>query len=298
MSRQEVVDSGAASKTAGVSLNGVATARWTGSFFKHLILIFLSVVMVGPFIWMALSGLKTSADIFQVPPTLFPTTWEWSNIWHSLTILPFGRAYFNSFYISVLVVGGQLVTCSMAAYAFAKIKFPFRNTIFLIFLATLMVPAQVTIVPLYLIMKDLGWLNTSLTLIVPGALFNAFGVFLLRQFFMGIPHELTEAAVIDGASPWRIYRSILLPLIRPALSALGVVSFLGNWNNFFYPLIFLNSQDQFTVPVLLNLFKGLYSVDWPDMMAASTIATVPVLIVYLLGQRYIIEGIALTGIKG
>jgi multiple sugar transport system permease protein len=155
----------------------------------------------------------------------------------------------------------------------------------------------VTIVPLYLIMKWLGWIDSPISLIVPGALFNAFGVFLLRQFFMGLPNELFEAAVMDGAGVWKTYWSIMLPLVRPALSALGIVSFMGSWNNFFYPLIFLNTTSKFTVPILLNMFKGLYSVNWPDMMAASTIAVLPVLIAYLIGQRYIIEGITLTGIK-
>nr|WP_026961388.1 carbohydrate ABC transporter permease [Alicyclobacillus herbarius] len=269
-----------------------------GRALLHVVLSIGAIVMVAPFVWMVLSSLKTPADIFRIPPTLFPTTWQWSNFPEALSELPFGRAYFNSFYISVLVVGGQLLTCSMAAFAFAKIRFRFRNALFLLFLATMMVPAQVTIVPLFLIMKEFGWLNTSLSLIVPGALFNAFGVFLLRQFFMSIPDEIQEAAIMDGANLWHIYVRIMLPLVRPALSALGVVSFMGSWNNFFYPLVFLNSPNQFTVPVLLNLFKGLYSVNWPDMMAASTIAVIPVLIVYIIGQRYIIEGIAMTGIKG
>ncbi|MCL6633649.1 MAG: carbohydrate ABC transporter permease [Alicyclobacillus herbarius] len=269
-----------------------------GRALLHVVLSIGAIVMVAPFVWMVLSSLKTPADIFRIPPTLFPTTWQWSNFPEALSELPFGRAYFNSFYISVLVVGGQLLTCSMAAFAFAKIRFRFRNALFLLFLATMMVPAQVTIVPLFLIMKEFGWLNTSLSLIVPGALFNAFGVFLLRQFFMSIPDEIQEAAIMDGANLWHIYVRIMLPLVRPALSALGVVSFMGSWNNFFYPLVFLNSPNQFTVPVLLNLFKGLYSVNWPDMMAASTVAVIPVLIVYIIGQRYIIEGIAMTGIKG
>lgn len=273
-------------------------SRGIRSIPLHVILLLGSIVMIGPFIWMALSGLKTSSDIFRVPPTLFPSTWEWSNIGHSFTVLPFGRAYFNSFYISLLIVGGQLLTCSMAAFAFAKIKFPFRNSLFILFLATMMVPPQVTVVPLYLILKWFGWLDSSLSLIIPGALFNAFGVFLLRQFFLGIPTDLHEAAILDGASLWKIYSKVMLPLIRPALSALAIVSFMGSWNNFFYPLIFLNTPSRFTVPLLLNMFKGLYSVDWPDMMAASTIAVLPVLIVYIIAQRYIIEGITLTGIKG
>src|SRR3712207_5379764 len=182
------------------------------------------------------------------PPrsTLFPDT----------TLFRSGRAYFNSFYISLITVSSTLLTASMAAYAFAKIRFPGREAGFLLFLATMMVPSQVTIIPLFLIMKALGWVDTHLAVIVPGALFNAFAVFLLRQFVRGIPKELEEAALIDGANRWRIYWQIILPLLVPALAALGIFLFLGSWNNFFYPLIFLNTPDLYTVPLMLNQFRG------------------------------------------
>jgi multiple sugar transport system permease protein len=186
----------------------------------------------------------------------------------------------------------------MAAYAFAKIKFPLRDFIFILFLATMMVPEQVTIIPLYLMMKQFGWIDTHLPLIVPAALINAFGVFLLRQFIKSIPNELEEAAIVDGANRWTIYSRIIIPLIKPALSALGIFTFLGMWNAFFKPLIFLNSIEKFTVPMMLNQFRGQYTTDWALLMAASSIAIVPVLIVYIIGQRYIIEGVTLTGIKG
>ncbi len=186
----------------------------------------------------------------------------------------------------------------MAAYAFAKIRFPGSELVFLMFLATMMVPGQVTIIPLYLIMQQLGWVNTHLSLIVPGALFNAFAVFLLRQFIRGIPKELEEAAIVDGANRWRIYWSIILPLLVPAMSALGIFLFLGSWNNYFTPLIFLSDPNLFTVPLMLDQFKGQYTVDWTLLMAGSAIAVIPVLIVYLIGQRQIIEGITLTGLTG
>ncbi|MGG3509325.1 carbohydrate ABC transporter permease [Paenibacillus lautus] len=264
----------------------------------HIVLIIGACMMALPFVWMVLSSLKDLSQVFVVPPKWIPDPFIWSNYKDSLTALPFGRAYFNSFYINMIVVVSQLITCSMAAYAFAKITFPFREPLFILFLATMMVPGQVTIIPLYLIMKNIGWLDTHLAIIVPSALLNAFGVFLLRQFFRGIPKEMEEAAIVDGANRWTIYTRIMLPLIKPALSALGIFTFLGMWNNFFNPLIFLSSTDKFTVPMMLNLYRGMYSTDWTLMMAGASIALIPVLIVYIIGQKYIIEGVTLSGIKG
>ncbi|EGG36892.1 carbohydrate ABC transporter permease [Paenibacillus sp. HGF5] len=264
----------------------------------HIVLILGACMMALPFVWMVLSSLKDLSQVFVVPPKWIPDPFIWSNYKDSLTALPFGRAYFNSFYINIIVVVSQLVTCSMAAYAFAKITFPFREPLFVLFLATMMVPGQVTIIPLYLIMKNIGWLDTHLAIIVPSALLNAFGVFLLRQFFRGIPKEMEEAAIVDGANRWTIYARIMIPLIKPALSALGIFTFLGMWNNFFNPLIFLSSTDKFTVPMMLNLYRGMYATDWTLMMAGASIALVPVLIVYIIGQKYIIEGVTLSGIKG
>jgi len=264
----------------------------------HIVLILGACMMALPFVWMVLSSLKDLSQVFVVPPKWIPDPFIWSNYKDSLTALPFGRAYFNSFYINIIVVVSQLVTCSMAAYAFAKITFPFREPLFVLFLATMMVPGQVTIIPLYLIMKNIGWLDTHLAIIVPSALLNAFGVFLLRQFFRGIPKEMEEAAIVDGANRWTIYARIMIPLIKPALSALGIFTFLGMWNNFFNPLIFLSSTDKFTVPMMLNLYRGMYSTDWTLMMAGASIALIPVLIVYIIGQKYIIEGVTLSGIKG
>ncbi|MDR9855445.1 carbohydrate ABC transporter permease [Paenibacillus sp. VCA1] len=264
----------------------------------HFILVLGACIMALPFIWMLLSSLKDLSQVFIVPPKWIPDPFVWSNFKTSLTALPFGKAYFNSFYINVIVVASQLFTCSMAAYAFAKIRFPFRESLFVLFLATMMVPGQVTIIPLYLMMKSIGWLDSHLSIIVPAALFNAFGVFLLRQFFRGIPKEMEEAAIVDGANRWTIYARIMLPLVKPALSALGIFTFLGMWNSFFYPLIFLNTPEKFTVPMMLNLYRGMYSTDWTLMMAGAAIALIPVLIVYIIGQRYIIEGVTLSGIKG
>jgi len=184
----------------------------------------------------------------------------------------------------------------MAGYAFARIRFPFREALFVLFLATLMVPFHVTLIPLFLVVVRLGWIDSHLSLIVPNVL-NAFGVFLTRQFIRGIPFELEEAAILDGANRWRIFWRIILPLIKPPLAALAIFSFLGQWNSFLMPLIFLNSTEKFTVPLLLAQFAGLYVTNWSLMLAGSAIAVIPVLVVYLLGQRYIIEGVAVTGLK-
>ncbi|MEK5061785.1 sugar ABC transporter permease [Paenibacillus sp. FSL H7-0326] len=264
----------------------------------HFVLIIGACIMALPFVWMLLSSLKDLSQMFVVPPKWIPDPFVWTNFRDSLTALPFGRAYLNSLYINVIVVLCQLITCSMAAYAFAKIKFPLREPLFVMFLATMMVPGQVTIIPLYLMFKNIGWLDSHLAIIIPSALLNAFGVFLLRQFFRGIPKDMEEAAIVDGAGRLTIYAKIMLPLIKPALSALGIFTFLGMWNNFFNPLIFLNSPEKFTVPMMLNLYRGMYSTDWTLMMAGASIALIPVLIVYVIGQRYIIEGVTLSGIKG
>lgn len=242
--------------------------------------------------------LKNMTQIFAIPPVWFPNPIVWQNYLDSLQAMPFGRAYWNSFYITIIVVVSQLFTGSMAAYAFAKLKFKGSEALFLLFLATMMIPKQVTMIPLYLIMDKLGWLNTHLPLIIPGALFNAFAVFLLRQFIRGIPKELEEAAVMDGASIPRIYWSVILPLIKPALAAMTIFIFMGTYNNFMDALIYLSTPEKFTVPLLLNNFKGLYVTNWSYMMAGATISVIPIILVYLFAQRYIIEGITLTGIKG
>lgn len=263
----------------------------------HIVLIIGAFLMVAPFLWTVSSSLKDMSQIFLIPPKWLPDPITFQNYPNSLTAMPFGKAYFNSFYITAIVVLLNLLTCSMAAYAFAKIRFYGSNFLFILFLATMMIPKQVTMVPLYLIMDYLGWIDTHLSLIVPHGLFNAFGVFLLRQFIRGIPNELAEAAIIDGANPLRIYRSIILPLIKPALAAFGIFAFMGIWNSFLEPLIYLTTPEKFTVPILLNTFKGLYFTDWSLMMAGTTISVIPVLIVYIFAQKQIIEGVALTGSK-
>jgi multiple sugar transport system permease protein len=256
-----------------------------------------AVVMIMPFAWMLLASVKDLGQIYQVPPNWIPDPFVFQNYVNAWTAVPFDTGYINSAIVTVTVVVANLLTCSMAAYAFARIEFPFRHTLFILFLATLMVPEQVTIIPLYIIIESLGLIDTLLSLIIPYALFNAFGVFLLRQFIKSLPVDLEEAAIVDGANRWTIYWRIIVPLIRPALAAFGIFTFLFQWNNFFRPLVFLNSIDNYTVPLAINFFRGQYATDFALLMAGSAISIVPVLIVYVIGQRQIIEGIATTGLK-
>ena len=255
-------------------------------------------LMVFPFLWLISTSLKSDGEALIIPPVWIPNPILWENYQRAWEALPFGRAYLNSIYIAILVTLVQLLTCAMAAYGFARVRFWGRDVIFVLFLATLMVPFQVTLVPSFILFKQIGWVNTHLPLLVPPMLTNAFGVFLLRQFIMTLPLELEEAAVIDGANRAHLFGLITLPLIGPGLAALGIFTFLGTWNAFLGPLIFLNSSELFTVPILLNSFRGLYNTAWPLVMAASAISVIPVLVVYVTLQQYFIQGIALTGLKG
>jgi multiple sugar transport system permease protein len=273
------------------------TGRLVASVLLYVAVTIGALVMILPFAWMLLASVKDLGQIYQVPPNWIPDPFVFQNYVNAWTSVPFDTGYLNSAIVTVTVVVVNLLTCSMAAYAFARIEFPFRHALFILFLATLMVPEQVTIIPLYIIIESVGLIDTLLSLIIPYALFNAFGVFLLRQFIKSLPVDLEEAAIVDGANRWTIYWRIILPLIRPALAAFGIFTFLFQWNNFFRPLVFLNSIDNYTVPLAINFFRGQYATDFALLMAGSAISIVPVLIVYAIGQRQIIEGIATTGLK-
>jgi len=263
----------------------------------HIILIIFSILMFIPFMWMVFSAFKPLDEIFLRPPKLLPNNWTLDGFRTAWQGAPFATAYVNSFVVASLVTIITLLTCSMAAYAFARIRFPGSNVLFGVFLATMMVPFQLTIIPLYIILGQLHWIDTLLALIVPAGLFNAFGVFLMRQYVRGIPLELEEAAAIDGAGRVRTFTTIILPLLKTPMTALGIFVFLGQWNDFFRPLIFLNSEEKFTIPMVVNYFKGAYSSDWTSLMAATTMAALPMLIVFIIAQKQIVEGIALSGSK-
>jgi multiple sugar transport system permease protein len=263
----------------------------------HLILIVFAILMFIPFLWMVFSAFKPLDEIFLRPPVLLPKAWTVEGFRTAWSGAPFATAYFNSFYIAASVTLITLLTCSMAAYAFARIRFTGSNALFGVFLATMMVPFQLTIIPLYIILGKLQWIDTHLSLIIPAGLFNAFGVFLMRQYVRGIPIELEEAAAIDGAGRIRTFTTVILPLLKTPMTALGIFVFLGQWNDFFRPLIFLNSEEKFTIPMVVNYFKGAYSSDWTSLMAATTMAALPMLIIFIIAQKQIVEGIALSGSK-
>ena len=264
----------------------------------QIILIIMAALAVFPFLWMISTSLKGAEEAFAYPPSLIPKTFRWENYKKALTDLPFDKAYFNSLKLAAINVTGQVLTSAMAGYALGKLKFRGSNVVFGGFIAVMMVPYTVISIPLFLIFSELNLIDTHLAIILMTAAYMPMGVFLCRQFIMALPDELIEAAVIDGASYGSVFFRIIIPLIKPALASIGIFSFMWNWNSFYTPLIFLNSQDKFTVPLLLNMFKGKYTVDWSLIMAASTISIIPVLVVYLFAQKHIIEGITITGLKG
>jgi multiple sugar transport system permease protein len=253
--------------------------------------------MIFPFIWMLSTSLKETTEVFSFPPQLIPETFMFSNFIRVWELLPFGRAFLNSLTIALIVVFFQLFTGAMAAYAFAKLNFKGKNILFIIILSTIMIPEQVTVIPLFLMFNEFNWIDTHAAVIMPFAFVYPFGIFLLRQFMMGVPQELKEAAIMDGCNPPRIFFRIVIPLCKSAIFALMIFSFISIWNSFLYPLIFLHSMDNFTLPLMLSMFQGHWFTDWTLLMAAAATAVIPSLIVYLFAQKQIIEGIAITGLK-
>jgi multiple sugar transport system permease protein len=263
----------------------------------YIVLGITGFVMVFPFIYMFLSSLKPSAEVVQVPPTLWPSEVRWSNYLEVLNIVPLGTQLINTIIVTVLVVLGWVLTSVLAGYAFARLEFPGREWLFGAYLATLMVPFAVLIVPMYRLMLVFGWVDRLEALIIPW-LFTAYGTFLLRQFFMSVPRDLEDAALIDGASHWGILFRIFLPLARPAIATLATFAFLYAWNSFLWPLIIISSPSRKVVTQGLVDLQALYAARVDLIMAGSTLAVLPTLIVFLFAQRYFIEGIATSGLAG
>lgn len=256
-----------------------------------------AVVMILPFLWMISSSLKADNDILAYPPVWIPSDIQWGNYLKVLVLLPFGRYLINTTVVSVSVTALEVLTSSLAAYSFARLQFPGRDRLFMLYLGTLMVPGQVTIIPNFLLVSWFGWTNSYAALIIPAA-FTAFGTFLLRQFFLTIPPELEHAARIDGCGYFGLYRHIILPLSGPALATLAIFSFTAQWNSFLWPLIVTTSDDFRTLTVGLSYFQDEYATQFNYMMAGSVLNIIPILIVFLLLQRYFVRGIALTGLTG
>lgn len=263
----------------------------------HIIVYSLALVTIAPFIWMLLTSVKDIGDIFIYPPKWLPSKLHFENFARAFQAAPFGRYYLNSIFVAVSVTLGQLITCSMAAYAFARLQFKGRDILFYVFLGTMMIPYQVTMIPSFMVLYWLGWVDSYKAMIVPG-LASAFGTFLLRQFFLTIPKELEEAAYIDGCSKFRVLWQIIIPLSKPALATLAIFTFMGTFNDFIWALIVVNSEHLRTVQLGLAVFRDRYVTDWDLLMAGSVMATLPILIVFFFAQKYFIKGITLSGIKG
>jgi multiple sugar transport system permease protein len=272
--------------------------RDRNSLWVYAALLVGLVLLVGPFLWMVASSVKTSAELHHVPPTWIPQTFTLDNYSTIFTKLNFPQYFVNSVIVATVVVGSNLLFCSMIGYALAKLRFRGKSGVFLIVLATIMVPQTVYLVPLFVLMSNLGFVNSYPGLILPFAA-QAFGVFLMRQFILGIPDELLEAARMDGAGEFTVFWRVVLPLLGAPLATLGILTFLGSWNNFLWPLIIATSDQMYTLPVAVATFSiGQNAVDYGLLMAGSVVLIAPVLLLFLLLQRFVQQGIATTGLKG
>jgi multiple sugar transport system permease protein len=277
-----------------------ARSRRLGDVLAWLFLLALGALWAFPFLWMVSASLKRLDEIYAFPPTVLPEALRWGNYVEAWTALPFSTFFANSAIVTVSVTFGQLATCSLAGYAFARLRFPGRDTIFLCYLATMMVPFPVTMIPVFILMRQLHLVDTLPGLILPG-LFSAWGTFLMRQFMLNIPRELEEAARIDGCSVAGIYARIIVPLSTPVFATLAIFTFLHHWNAFLWPLIMISSIGKKTLPLGLAMFRAQMSaidIPWHLVMAAATFSIVPILLVFVLAQKYYVRGIALTGLKG
>ena len=266
--------------------------RLAGSVLLHGGMVVIAILFLFPFFWMVSNALRPDAEVFSFPPRLFPSVVLWGNFVRAWFYLPFGRFFLNSAMVAGSITLIVLVVSSLAGYAFARLHFPGRQGLFVVYLSTLMVPQAVIVIPLFLMMSALGWVNTFQGLILPMA-FSSFGTFMLRQYFLTIPKELEEAALIDGASRLRILLSVFLPLAAPALGLLALFTFTGQWNSFLWPLIVVNDTQHATIPLGLTLFQAQQGTEWNYLMAGATISMIPGLALTILLQRYIFKGIAI-----
>lgn len=273
------------------------SGRRRSDWWVHLVLGVGGLLMVFPFLWQVVASLSTTAEVTSVPLSLWPETLRWENYAEVFERLPFGRQLWVSVLVTVLRTLAQLLLCSMAGYAFARMRFPGRGILLAVILSILMVPPQVFLLPQYQLVQSLGLLNTVLGVALPG-LVSAFGTFLMRQFFLGVPGELEDAARLDGANPLQIFLRIMLPLARPSLSALAIITVLYSWNDLLWPLVVTTYPEQMPLSVGLATLQGAHQTDYPVLMAASLLATAPVLLLFVLLQRRVVSGLAHSGLKG
>jgi multiple sugar transport system permease protein len=263
----------------------------------HLVLAIGGFIMVFPFLWQVLMSLSSTAEVTSVPPTLWPEELRWDNYAEVFRQIPFFDQFWVSVRVTVLTVVGQVVLCSMAGYAFARMRFAGSAAIFAAMLSILMIPNQAYLIPQYQIVQKLGLLDTVPGIVVP-MLFSAFGTFLMRQFFVSLPQELEEAARLDGANSFQIFWRVMLPLAKPSISALAIITMLAAWNNLLWPLVVTSREESRTLSVGIASLNGQYVIDYPVMMAASLMAMAPILILFVILQRRMIEGLAFSGLKG
>jgi ABC-type glycerol-3-phosphate transport system permease component len=262
-----------------------------------LVLYLVAAAFLTPLLWMVSSSLKPSYQIFAVPPAWIPRPAQWRNYVEALTYVPFGRYTLNTLLVASATILGHLLSCTLVAYGFARLRAPGREGLFLALLATMMLPYPVTMVPLYVLFHRLGWVNSYLPLIVPAFFGHPFYIFLLRQFLLAIPTDYEDAARIDGANTAQIIARIMVPLIKPALATVAILTYQASWNDFMAPLIYLHRQTLYTVTLGLSFFRSTYTINWAYLMAASLATMLPVLIIFFLAQRLFVQGINLSGLK-
>ncbi|MBI3912564.1 MAG: carbohydrate ABC transporter permease [Armatimonadetes bacterium] len=251
-----------------------------------------------PFWWMVSTSLQRPAEVYDWPPHWWPPAPQWENYARVMRVVPFGRAVLNTLILIVPPLGVGLLASALAGYAFARLRFPGREALFGLLLATLMIPGAVTLVPLFILFRELRWVDSFRPLIVPGLFGGAYAIFLMRQHFRSLPSELEDAARVDGCNPWQAFRLVMLPLAKPPVITLALLGFLGGWNEFLGPLIYLHSAEKFPLQLVLAEFQSLYYRDWTLIMAGAALASLPPIALFLVGQRSFVEGIAVTGLKG
>jgi multiple sugar transport system permease protein len=273
--------------------NSLGKTIWT------IALVVLSLLSLVPFLWMISTSLKTRAEVFTYPPILIPEQPQWENYLRVFEAFPFARYTLNTAFVTIMVTLFQTLTSAMAAYAFARLVFPGRDRLFLLYLGTLMIPGVVTLIPSYILMTDkfLNWINTFAALIVPASLGGAFNTFLIRQFFLSLPRELEDAALIDGASPFQIFFRITLPLSKSILAIVAIFVFIGTWNSFLWPLLMMSSSDKQVLTVGLAAMQGRWNTRWPELMAGTLMSTAPIILLLIIFQNYVEEGLSFTGLK-
>jgi multiple sugar transport system permease protein len=301
------VQSGAAmartARRGGVAVGRRGWRERLRSLGLHVLVGGVGVLFAFPVVWMVLASTRSDAEIFRFPPSIIPQHWALSNYADAVSYVPYALYTYNTTLIAGFNVVGTLISCSLAAYAFSRVQWRGRGVIFVLVLSTMLLPYPVTVIPLYVVFKTLGLLGGFAPLIVPawfgvGSAGGAFFIFLLRQFFLTIPHELDEAARIDGASHLSIFLRVIIPLSRPALAVVALLTFLNSWTDFFGPLIYLSDSSTYTLSLGLLQFKGLHQFHWSQMMAASVLFILPVVVLFLAAQRTFIQGISMTGLKG